>query len=155
MRTRLFQVLTAAVLIILPFAALGADDKASTAAQTPAQNLQYVPPPTLCRGAIPAVAQTPAQNLQYVPPPAGVNIDPGFSPPLYTPVQATPSAPAQPTLQEMVAELKTLREKEKKLTEAIREKIKVQRKTIDDAERDLNGDKQENSCSTPSAVFWK
>jgi hypothetical protein len=40
----------------------------------------------------------------------------------------------------MVKELKQLREKEKKLTEAIRAKVKAQRKALDDAERELGGD---------------
>jgi hypothetical protein len=39
----------------------------------------------------------------------------------------------------MVKELKQLREKEKKLTAAIREKVKAQRKALDDAERELGG----------------
>jgi hypothetical protein len=39
----------------------------------------------------------------------------------------------------MVKELKQLREKEKKLTEAIREKVKAQRKALDDAEREVSG----------------
>jgi hypothetical protein len=62
-----------------------------------------------------------------------------------------PSPPAQPTLQQMIAQLKMLREQEKQLAAAIREMIKAQRKAIDDAERDLNDETQKGN-SIPSPI---
>ena len=134
MRTALLRLLPIAALA-LPLVALTAvaQDKPShrcapagaaqaTAPQSPIQQTPLTPP------------QVPDAGFPEGPPPGLVYPQP--CPPAVVP----PSAPAAPTLEEMVKELKQLREKEKKLAEAIREKVKAQRKALDDAEREVGGD---------------
>jgi Spy/CpxP family protein refolding chaperone len=79
------------------------------------------------------------------PPPVdhGSCIDPGFSPktPVYPiiPVQPQPQQPPLPqsSLPEMIANLKVLRQQEQQLTAAIKEKIKAEKKSLDDVENEL------------------
>jgi hypothetical protein len=126
MRTALLRLLPAAALA-LPLAALTAvaQDKPTWPRCTPRAGTQA-----------PAIQQAP-----YTPPQV-----PGFPegpPPIdssYRPDVVCPNvspAPAPQTLEEMVKELKQLREREKNLTEAIREKVKAQRKALDEAEREV------------------
>jgi hypothetical protein len=49
-----------------------------------------------------------------------------------------PPTHTQPSLPEMIAELKELRKKEQDLTKAIKEKIKSQKQSLDDAEKELD-----------------
>ena len=123
MRTTLFRLLPAA-LLALPLVAL-----AAFAQDTPPHR----------RTTTPAVApQAPIQQIPYTPP-EGAPMYPVYPQPVGPSAVVPPAVPAAPALEEMVKELKQLREKEKKLTAAIREKVKAQRKALDDAERELGG----------------
>jgi hypothetical protein len=145
MRTTLFRLLPAAALAVplLALAAFAQDQPAHRCAAA---------------GTMPAAAapQAPIQQIPHTQPqvpdfPNG----PPEGPPPYVGVQqyiVPPAAPAAPTLADMVKELKELREREKKLTEAIRQKVKDQRKALDDAEREVGG---EGQCGPypPSLMF--
>jgi hypothetical protein len=150
MRTTLFRLLPAAVLA-LPLLALAAfaQDKPAAAQR--------------CAGAAQAIAapQAPVQQIPYTPPQ-----DLGFpeGPPKQSaqllvcppPGVCTPPQPAPtpaPTLEGMVAELRQLREREKQLAAAIREKVKEQRKTLDDAEREVGGGAAAPHAPVPT-VCW-
>jgi hypothetical protein len=133
MRTALLRLLPA-VALALPLAALTAvaQDKPTSSRcppragtqASPVQQTPYTPPQ------VPGYPEGPPEG----PPP----FDSSYRPDVVCP-NVTP-APATPTLEEMVQELKQVREREKNLTAAIREKVKAQRKALDDAEREVNGD---------------
>lgn len=123
----------------------------TTSLPTPHVNVQAVPPP--------AVQLAP----YYIPPGTQWQVPPQLpegpypqQPPMYPPpmpyiVPPTPApAPMPGTVEEMVRELKQLRQREKELTQAIREKIKTQRKALDDAERETSGaNAVEDGCCPP------
>ena len=137
MRTTLFRLLPAA-LLALPLVAL-----AAFAQDTP---------PHRCT-TTPAVApQAPSQQIPYTPP-EGAPMYPVYPQPVGPSAVVPPAVPAAPALEEMVKELKQLREKEKKLTEAIRQKVKEQRKALDDAERELGGGVPVDGI-TPTIFCW-
>jgi len=137
MRTTLFRLLPAA-LLALPLVAL-----AAFAQDTP---------PHRCT-TTPAVApQAPIQQIPYTPP-EGAPMYPVYPQPVGPSAVVPPAVPAAPALEEMVKELKQLREKEKKLTEAIRQKVKEQRKALDDAERELGGGVPVDGI-TPTIFCW-
>ncbi len=80
----------------------------------------------------------------------GSCIDPGFSP--KTPV--CPIVPVQPqppqgSLPEMIANLRVLRQQEQQLTAAIKEKIKAEKKSLDDVENELKS----LGIDPPSGVY--
>ena len=129
MRTALLRLLPVAVLA-LPLVAL------SAAAQDK-------PSPSRAAGA--SAAPPAVQQIPYTPP---------EGPPVYDPAMWPPAPPADPTLEEMVKELKQLRAKEKKLAEAIREKVKAQRKALDDAEREVGGAGQCGPYPPSSLFMW-
>jgi hypothetical protein len=139
MRTTLFRLLPAAALA-LPLLALAAF------AQEPPAHCDPVP----TTGFAPPTADQRVPHAPLMPPGHPVTpeapICPQNQPPeghpevLDHPLIVPPAAPDATTLEEMVKELKQLREKEKKLTEAIRAKVKAQRKALDDAEREVGGE---------------
>jgi hypothetical protein len=152
MRTTLFRLLPAAALA-LPLLALAAfaQDKPSSPCraagasaappaiqQTPYTQLEGPPPAYLNQHSGIGLANEP-----HTPPPQRVP-QPGDNyfegpPPFVNDMPPQPVVSAPPTLEEMVKELKELREREKQLSAAIREKVKAQRKALDDAEREVGG----------------
>jgi hypothetical protein len=69
----------------------------------------------------------------------------GFPPPSGTPsTLATPPSyqpltpPSEPTLPELINNLKELRKQEQHLTKTIKDKIMAQKKSLEDAEKELN-----------------
>jgi Spy/CpxP family protein refolding chaperone len=70
-----------------------------------------------------------------------------------SPVPSSPTAPPQqPSLSEMIANLKELRKQEQQLTKAIQQKIQDQKKTLDDAEKELNSLGIESTNRPPEGV---
>jgi hypothetical protein len=131
--------LSVVALAAVPFAALCAADKNRPTAAGPAAGAASTATPLACPPAAqaPGVPQTATQIVPFIQPPEG---PPEGPPQIQCPaVYCPPPLPAQPELQQMIAELKQLRDREHKLAAAIRDKIKAQRQSIDDAERELNG----------------